>query len=118
MARYYREPEIRITGIIEDSRVGVWLIPHGAYHETVDDDQLGDGVMSNTIKQLFLDRVKGQELKIPVPANISSIGHVVIRARKVGWLPLEFHWPDQFGFPVTPEPDPLINIHQLEDIYE
>ncbi len=100
MARYYLDPEIRITGIIEDSKVGVWLTPHG----------------SGASRELFLGTVKAeQELKICVPAGISNHGEVMIRVRKVGWLPVELRWPDQFGFPLTPEPDPLINICQLED---
>jgi len=100
MARYYLDPEIRITGIIEDSKVGVWLTPH-----------VGLCLPDPDVKQLFLGVVRAnQELKVCVPAGLSNHGHVIIRVRKVGWLPIEFHWP-----PIPAEPDPEINIQQVRD---
>ena len=47
MARYYLDPEIRITNIIEDSKVGVWLTPHG------------EGVTVPMTRELFLGTVRG-----------------------------------------------------------
>jgi len=46
MARYYLDPEIRITGIVEDSHVGVWLVPHG------------EDISGPNSKLLFLEMVK------------------------------------------------------------
>ena len=78
----------------EDSHVGVWLIPPG------------EELSSIRTKTIFLSMVRAeQELVLPV----CNKGQVVIRIRKYGWLPLEFHWPQ------TAEADPLINIHQIQD---
>lgn len=98
MARYYLDPEIRISGVVDDSKVGVWLTPH-----------VGLCLPDPEVKQLFLGIVHAnQDLRICVPAGLSN-GHVIIRIRKVGWLPVELHWPD------NPEPDPEINIQQVQD---
>lgn len=100
MARYYLDPEIRITGIVEDSHVGVWLTPHG------------EEVTVPMTRELFLGKVKaGQELRLRVPAGVQKLGEVLIRVRKYGWLPIEFGWP------TTDDEDPLINIQQQQDIY-
>jgi len=97
MARYYLDPDLRITGIVEDSHVGAWLVPHG------------EDISGPNNKLLFLGMVKAdQELKIPVPGGANH-GQVTIRIRKYGWLPMEFQWP------MPPDDEALINILQIPD---
>ena len=101
MARYYLDPEIKITGIVDDSKVGVWLTSRG------------NGATVPFARELFLGKVKaGQELRIRVPGG-QNLGEVLVRVRKLGWLPVEVRWPPRD----EPDEDPLINIQQqLDDI--